>query len=165
MNPEPDPSLVKGACYQRLALLTLLLWDCPLDKEGTACGAAGLGVWLLPPCAAHPFLLLPGHGLYCWWDFMCLSQANASRTEKKCNSKAAHSSSSEDNHCSLNLVSSQVEKSLRTFAVFHSFKRTNDKYWALTVGYFRRHTSLNSARVWLLSKKIKQTVNAATIPL
>lgn len=101
-------------------------------------------------------------------NFMHLSEANPCRTEMKCNSRAGHSSFSEDNLCSLSLVSSQLENSLRTFAIFHSFKKTSVKYWALIVGYFRRHTSLNSASMSLLSyletSKVEQSVDAKKVP-
>lgn len=64
-------------------------------------------------------------------DFMHLSQANPYRTEMKCNSRAAHSSFSEDNLCSLNLVCSQMENSLRTSVFSTHLKKQvlNTGHW------------------------------------
>lgn len=166
-NPESDPSLVEGACYQRAALYSLFSCCRTVPwTRGTACGPAGLDAWLLLPCAAHQFLLLPGHGLYCWWDFMHLSQCVLQAEQRRNVTVGQHIP-----HFLMTITA--PSSSLFTSRKFteniccfpFSFRRTNVKYWTFTVGCLRRHTKINSARVLLLLQKIKQPVNAVMKPL
>lgn len=64
MNPASDLSLVKGACYQRAALSSSLSCCRTVPWTRRALPVVQQDVWLLLPCAADPFLLFPGCGLY-----------------------------------------------------------------------------------------------------